>query len=148
MLIENAAFNGHYYLFVLMVFSWLIHGCSCRIHWFVKPWYTSFNGFVNSWHTWFLWFVKSLLPLSVWVCHVLTNLSFHGLSCCRLSMHWLVKCTSWLSNSYTMDCPPVREDNPRALASGLSYVQVDKHGIPILYHLHQCRPCTSSDISC
>ena len=23
-------------------------------------------------------------------------------------------------------CPPVREDNPRALASGLSYVQADK----------------------
>ena len=34
-----------------------------------------------------------------------------------------------------MGCPPVREDNPRALASGLSYVQVDKHGIPISYHL-------------
>ena len=32
-------------------------------------------------------------------------------------------------NSYTMDCPPVRGDNPRALASRLSYVQVDKHGI-------------------
>ena len=52
------------------------------------------------------------------------------------------------SNSYTIGCPPVRGDNPRALASGLSYVQVDKHGITILYHLHQCRPCTSSDISC
>ena len=37
-----------------------------------------------------------------------------------------------------MACPPVRADNPRALASGLSYVQVDKHGITILYHLHQC----------
>ena len=33
-----------------------------------------------------------------------------------------------------MGCPPVREDNPRALA----YVQVDKHGLTILYHLHQC----------
>ena len=30
-----------------------------------------------------------------------------------------------------MDCPPVRGDNLRALASGLSYVQVDKHGIII-----------------
>ena len=30
-----------------------------------------------------------------------------------------------ISNSYTMGCPPVRRDNPRALASGLSYVQVD-----------------------
>ena len=40
-----------------------------------------------------------------------------------------------ICNSYTMG-PPVRGDNPRALASGLSYVQVDKHGITILYHLH------------
>ena len=31
-----------------------------------------------------------------------------------------------------MGCPHVRGDNPRALASGLSYVQVDKHGITIL----------------
>ena len=53
-----------------------------------------------------------------------------------------------ICNSYTMGCPPVRGDNPRALASGLSYVQVDKHGILILYHIHQCRPCTSSGISC
>ena len=30
-----------------------------------------------------------------------------------------------------MGCPPVRGDNQRALASGLSYVQVDKHGITI-----------------
>ena len=34
-------------------------------------------------------------------------------------------------NSYTMGFYPVRVDNPRALASGLSYVQVDKHGITI-----------------
>ena len=54
----------------------------------------------------------------------------------------------WLNNSYIMGCPPVRGDNPRALASGLSYVQVDKHGITALYHIHQCRPCTSRDISC
>ena len=37
-----------------------------------------------------------------------------------------------ICNSYTMDCPPVRGDNQRALASGLSYVQGDKHGISIL----------------
>ena len=37
-----------------------------------------------------------------------------------------------------MGCPPVRGDNPRALVSGLSYVQVVIHGITILYHLHQC----------
>ena len=30
-----------------------------------------------------------------------------------------------------MVCQPVRGDNPQALASGLSYVQVDKHGITI-----------------
>ena len=30
-----------------------------------------------------------------------------------------------------MGCPPVREDNPRALASGLTYVKVDKHGITV-----------------
>ena len=53
-----------------------------------------------------------------------------------------------LSNSYTMCCPPVCGDYPRALASGLSYVQGDNHGKTILYHLHQCRPCTSRDISC
>ena len=53
-----------------------------------------------------------------------------------------------ICNSYSMGCLPVRGDNPRALASGLSYVQVDKHGITILYHLHQRRPCTSRDISC
>ena len=36
-----------------------------------------------------------------------------------------------------MACPPVRGDNSRALASGLSYVQVDKHGITISYdHAH------------
>ena len=53
-----------------------------------------------------------------------------------------------LGNSYTMGCPPVHGDNPRALASGLSYVQVDKHAITILYQLHQCRPRTSRDILC
>ena len=30
-----------------------------------------------------------------------------------------------------MGCPPVRGDNPRALASGLSNVQVGRHGITI-----------------
>ena len=44
--------------------------------------------------------------------------------------------TTKLSNSYTMGCPPVRGDNPRALASELPNVLVDKHGITILYHLH------------
>ena len=52
-----------------------------------------------------------------------------------------------LSNSYTMGCPPVSGDNPRDSASGLSYVHVDTHVITIFYHIHQCRPCTSRDIS-
>ena len=51
-------------------------------------------------------------------------------------------------NSNTMACPPVRGDNPQTLASGLSYVQVDTHDITILYHIQQCRPCTSRDILC
>ena len=44
------------------------------------------------------------------------------------TVHYSVYClpsSDGLSNSYTMGCPPVRGDNPRALASGLSYVQVD-----------------------
>ena len=53
-----------------------------------------------------------------------------------------------ISNIYSMGCPPVRGDNPRAFASGLSYVQVEKHVMTILYHLHLCRPCTSRDSSC
>ena len=36
-----------------------------------------------------------------------------------------------------MVCPPERGDNPLALASGLSPVPRDKHGITILYHLYQ-----------
>ena len=38
-----------------------------------------------------------------------------------------------------MGCPHVCGDNPRAEVSGLSNLQVDTHGIIILYHLHQCR---------
>ena len=36
-------------------------------------------------------------------------------------------------HSYTIVCPPVRGDNPRALDSGLSPVQVVNHGITNLY---------------
>ena len=45
--------------------------------------------------------------------------------------------SKWISNSNTVGCPPVHGDNPRALASGLSYVHMDKHDITLLYHLHQ-----------
>ena len=37
---------------------------------------------------------------------------------------------SQISNSYTMGCPPLHGDYPRALASGLSYLQVDNYFIP------------------
>ena len=59
----------------------------------------------------------------------------------------VVQCNR-IGYSYTMGSPHVLGDNPRALASGLSYVQVDKHCITILYHQHLCRPCISRDISC
>ena len=53
-----------------------------------------------------------------------------------------------ISNSYNMGCPPVRGDNPRTSASGLSYVKPDNPWYSFLYRLHQCRPCTSRYISC
>ena len=46
------------------------------------------------------------------------------------------------SNSYTMMFTFTWR-YPQALANELSYVQVDKHGITFLYHLHQCIPFTS-----
>ena len=49
--------------------------------------------------------------------------------------------------SYTTVCPLVRGDNPRALASGLSPVQADKHGITILYYPQQYGPCPVGNIS-
>ena len=56
--------------------------------------------------------------------------------------------SSTKSNSYTIGCLPVRVDNPRALASGLSYVQVDRHDITVVYHLYQYKLCTSRDSAC
>ena len=52
--------------------------------------------------------------------------TFQGLwsqSACGLEI--ILRLFLLLRNSYTMGCPPVRGDNPRALASGLSYVKVD-----------------------
>ena len=45
--------------------------------------------------------------------------------------HFILLRFKRLCNSYTMGCSPVRGDNPRSLASVLSYVQVDKLGITI-----------------
>ena len=41
-----------------------------------------------------------------------------------------------------MICVPVRRDNPRALARGLSTVQAHKPCSISLYNGIQCRPCT------
>ena len=46
------------------------------------------------------------------------------------------------ANAISMVFPPIRGDNPRALARGLSHAQVDNNITTILYHLHQCIPCT------
>ena len=54
----------------------------------------------------------------------------------------------FLFQYHTMVCPPVRGDNPRALAYGLSHVQADNHGITISYHTNWRRPCTLRDMSC
>ena len=69
------------------------------------------------------------------VCHCLTDQTFIGFG--DENKLGLNVSGRQISNSYAMACPPVRGDNPRALASGLSYVQMDKQGITILYHLHK-----------
>ena len=77
-----------------------------------------------------------------------TCVDFHFQHLIMEEMTW--KCAlskNALCNSYTRCCLPVRGDHQQVLASGLSYIQVDKHGITILYQLYQCRPCTSRDIS-
>ena len=51
----------------------------------------------------------------------------------------------WWYIRQLMVCPPLRGDNPRALESGLSPVQVDNHGVTIVYHLHPCGPCILRD---
>ena len=49
-----------------------------------------------------------------------------------------------ISNSYTMGCPPVRVDNPRALA----YVHVcEQTWYNYFIPLYQCKHCTSRDNS-
>ena len=40
-----------------------------------------------------------------------------------------------------MVCVYVREDNPQALASGLSPVQTHSHTITFLLHQHACALC-------
>ena len=63
--------------------------------------------------------------------YILVNFQMNPTICVNFFtfVHELLDSPSYISNSYTMACPPVHADNPRALASGLSYVQVDQHGI-------------------
>ena len=44
---------------------------------------------------------------------------------CRMKWCYINMLYRGQFTSYTMGCPSVREDNPRALASGLFYVQED-----------------------
>ena len=43
-----------------------------------------------------------------------------------LALKFVISGMGGISDSSTMVCPPVHGDNPRATASGLSPVQVDK----------------------
>ena len=47
-----------------------------------------------------------------------------------------------------MGCRAVHGDNPRALASGLSYVQVDKHGITIFYTTYTSADTAHHEVFC
>ena len=74
--------------------------------------------------------------------YILVNFQMNPTICVNFFtfVYELLDSPSYISNSYTMAClPVVHADNPRALAGGLSYVQVDQHGISFLYPLHQCR---------
>ena len=68
--------------------------------------------------------------------HGLCNVYLFGFVLLPLRSIYHCMWSATVCNSYRMGCPPVNGDNPRALASGLSYLQVDKHGITILYRLH------------
>ena len=69
-----------------------------------------------------------------------------------VSIHSVPKTANVVSSvSYCMVCVYVREDNPRALASGLSPVHIHNHGlspvhihnhtITVLLHPHACALC-------
>ena len=56
-------------------------------------------------------------------------------------MEQLLKIKERLCNNYTMVCPSVRGDTPRALASGLSPVQADNPWYYYLIHLYHPQKC-------
>ena len=56
-----------------------------------------------------------------------------------------VVCVCALSVSYCMVCVYVLDDNPRALASGLSPIHTHSH-TTFLSHQHACALCTLQDI--
>ena len=65
----------------------------------------------------------------------LTSYMYYHLSCCMC----IVIC---------MVCAYVREDNPRALASGLSPLYMQDHTITASLHQHACALCALQDICC
>ena len=85
-----------------------------------------------------LWLVCAYAPADLslcwshishfWKSHATVQLYFNTLWQFTFFNGGSLRC---FSNNNTMGCPPAREDNPLALASGLSYVQVDKQGITI-----------------
>ena len=69
------------------------------------------------------------------------NLALHTIFCAKVCKGGVNVVIPWVVRLYV-------EIIQKALASGLSCVQVDKHDITVLYHLQLCRPCTSQDILC
>ena len=61
-------------------------------------------------------------------CRTLTAIQKGQLHVIWAHLNFVSDSSCTFRSSYTMGCPSVRGDNPRALASGLSYVQVDNCG--------------------
>ena len=56
-------------------------------------------------------------------------------TCLNLKTTGPLQIKKCLSGSYTMVCPPVRGDNPQALAKGLSPMRRKNYDTAIFYHL-------------
>ena len=75
-----------------------------------------------------------------------------GDTCEEITNHWRLFQDCFATHSRCLSPAVAKQSQSSeigALASGLSYGQVDKHVITILYHLHhECIPCISRDSSC
>ena len=63
-----------------------------------------------------------------------------------ISIFWSHSLVLGISVSYCMVCASVWEDNPRALARGLSPVQIQNHTIYCLLNKHVLARCALRDI--